>query len=137
MTLANSVLPNRATKATSTVQVTKGLIIREPWIDMILSGEKTWEMRSSNTTFRGWFGLIREGTGTVAGVAQLIGVSGPLKISELIANIDRHRVPARAIRSEDVSSWNVAWRLGKVLRLRSPVPYHCSRSRTNPFQMLQ
>ena len=71
----------------------KGLIIREPWIDMILSGEKTWEMRSSNTTFRGWFGLIRQGTGTVAGVAELLSVSGPLTVSELRANIDRHRVP--------------------------------------------
>jgi ASCH domain len=107
-------------------QVENGLIIREPWIDMILSGEKTWEMRSSNTTFRGWFGLIRQGTGTVAGVAELLSVSGPLTVSELRANIDRHRVPAHAIRG-DVSSWSHAWRLGRVLRLRSPVPYHHKR----------
>jgi hypothetical protein len=108
------------------VQVVKGLVIREPWIDKILSGEKTWEMRSSNTQFRGWFGLIRGGSGTVAGVAELVGVSGPLKASELRANIDRHCVPAERI-GGDVSSWNFAWQLGRVHKLRAAVPYRHKR----------
>jgi hypothetical protein len=32
--------------------VTRGLIIDEPWISLILSGKKTWEMRSTNATIR-------------------------------------------------------------------------------------
>jgi len=36
-----------------------GLIIREPWISHILSGAKTWEMRTTPTRYRGPIGLIR------------------------------------------------------------------------------
>jgi ASCH domain len=43
----------------------KGLIIDEPWISLIVSGEKTWEMRSRNTNVRGRIGLIRKGSKTV------------------------------------------------------------------------
>jgi hypothetical protein len=30
----------------------KGLIIREPWIGMIMDGTKTWELRTQHTTMR-------------------------------------------------------------------------------------
>ena len=50
----------------------KGLIIREPWIDYILSGKKVWEIRGSNTTIRGRIALIKSGTSTILGEANLI-----------------------------------------------------------------
>ena len=50
----------------------KGLIIDEPWIGFILSGRKTWEMRSRNTQIRGRIGLIRKGSKMVVGVADLV-----------------------------------------------------------------
>jgi hypothetical protein len=43
----------------------RGLIIDEPWIGYIISGTKTWEMRSRNTAIRGSIGLIRKGAKTV------------------------------------------------------------------------
>jgi hypothetical protein len=43
------------------MRVTKGLIIADPWIGYVLEGSKTWEMRSSKTSVRGPFGLIRKG----------------------------------------------------------------------------
>src|SRR5947209_18338036 len=49
----------------------KALIIREPWIGHILSGAKTWEMRTSKTSLRGRIGLIRKGSGVVVGVADI------------------------------------------------------------------
>ena len=49
----------------------KGLIIRAPWIDYILKGEKTWEIRGSNTSVRGRVGLIKSGTGTVIGTVEI------------------------------------------------------------------
>ena len=49
----------------------KGLIIRAPWIDYILKGEKTWEIRGSNTAVRGRVGLIKSGTGTVIGTVEI------------------------------------------------------------------
>jgi hypothetical protein len=56
------------------VKFGKALIISEPWIDYILEGTKTWEMRSSGVSHRGWFGLIKKGTGAVHGVARLVDV---------------------------------------------------------------
>ena len=35
----------------------KGLIIREPWIGMIMDGSKTWELRTQHTTMRGEIAL--------------------------------------------------------------------------------
>ena len=49
-----------------------GLLIRAPWIDKILDGSKTWEIRGSNTYKAGHIGLIESGTGTVVGVAELV-----------------------------------------------------------------
>jgi hypothetical protein len=50
----------------------KGLIIKEPWISLILSRKKTWELRSRDTRVRGRIALIRKGSGTVIGVAELV-----------------------------------------------------------------
>ena len=103
--------------------VTKGLVIAEPWIDFILRAEKSWEMRSVGTSFRGWFGLIRKGSGTVVGIAELTDVGVPLTPADMLANIDRHRIPAGLISSGEVTKWIIPWRLGEVRSLRSPVPY--------------
>jgi hypothetical protein len=51
----------------------KGLIIKEPWISLILSRKKTRELRSRDTRVRGRIALIRKGSGTVIGVAELVG----------------------------------------------------------------
>ena len=48
----------------------KGLIIREPWIGMILDGSKKWELRTQHTTTGGEIALIRKSTG------QIIAKSG-------------------------------------------------------------
>jgi hypothetical protein len=55
-----------------------GLLIRVPWIDKILDGAKTWEIRGSHTSKEGRIGLIESGSGTVVGVAELVGVVGPV-----------------------------------------------------------
>lgn len=45
--------------------------IKYPWIDMILMGVKTWEIRSKSTRKFGPVALIRSGSKTVVGVATL------------------------------------------------------------------
>ena len=55
-----------------------GLIIRSPWIETILAGEKTWEIRSSNTNVRGPIARIRGGSGRVVGTCDLVDCIGPL-----------------------------------------------------------
>ncbi len=51
--------------------VSKGLIIDSPHIERILSGAKTWEMRSSKTAQRGRIALIRKGSGLVVGTVEV------------------------------------------------------------------
>lgn len=45
--------------------------IRKPWIDMILEGSKTWEIRSKFTKKIGKVALIRSGSETVVAIVKL------------------------------------------------------------------
>jgi hypothetical protein len=105
------------------MQVTKGLIIADPWIGYVLDGSKTWEMRSSKTSVRGPFGLIRKGTGAIWGIATLADVGRALTPTEMLASCDKHRIPAEMIRSGQVAKWNTPWILADVRRLAKPVRY--------------
>lgn len=110
------------TKTMNDTMITKALIIDEPWIGAILSGEKLWEMRSSQTSHRGYFGLIRKGSGQVIGVAKLIDVSGPYDNSELVETFAFHRVDSDLTESPGYK-WRYAWQLADVCRLPKPVSY--------------
>jgi hypothetical protein len=103
----------------------KGLIIDEPWISLIVSGEKTWEMRSRNTGLRGRIGLIRKGSKTVIGLADLVDTLPKLAHSELRARFAKHRVPEAEI--DENFKWSTAWVLQRAWPLQQPVPYHHPR----------
>ena len=103
--------------------ITKALIIADPWIGYLLDGSKTWEMRSSGASHRGWFGLIRKGTGAIYGIARLEDVGAPLSPEQMVAAHRHHRIPEAMIRSGEVAKWNVPWKLAKIRRLVRPVPY--------------
>jgi hypothetical protein len=105
------------------MRIAKALIVADPWIGYILDGSKIWEMRSTAASHRGWFGLIRKGTGAVHGVARLVGVGAPLSPDEMIATFEHHRIPEAMIRSGEVAKWNTPWKLADVRRLDRPVPY--------------
>lgn len=53
-----------------TLALSHGLIIRQPWLDRILDGQKAWEIRGTNTQIRGPIGLIQSGSGRVVGVVH-------------------------------------------------------------------
>lgn len=105
------------------IWVSKGLVIDAPWISLILSGQKDWEMRSTGTNYRGWFGLIWKGMGSVYGVARLAGAGGPMSPQEMIEAFEHHRISEEMIRSGAVAKWNRPWFLADVVRLPSPVHY--------------
>lgn len=50
----------------------KGLIIKSPWIELILEGKKTWEIRGSNTKIRGPIVLIKSGSKKAFGEVNII-----------------------------------------------------------------
>lgn len=49
----------------------KGLILKPHWADLILSGEKTIEIRGNNTKIRGTIGIIKSKSGSVFGTVDL------------------------------------------------------------------
>jgi hypothetical protein len=103
-------------------EVSRGLIIAQPWIGKILSGEKVWEMRSSHTSIRGPVALIEKGTGVIVGVATIVDSVGPLSFDEIFENEERHWVGPEIYTKEDYK-WNHAWVLGEVIHLSEPVQY--------------
>ncbi len=105
------------------LSVDKALIIADPWISLILSGQKDWEMRSTSASHRGWFGLVWKGLGAVYGVARLVDVKPPQSTEQMIEAFERHRIPEEMIRSGDVATWNTPWVLADVRRLTTPVRY--------------
>lgn len=84
--------------------ITKALIVADPWIGFILNGSKTWEMRANQTSHRGWFGLIRKGSGAIYGLARLVEVGPPLTQSEMLGAIEKHCIPADLILSGEVAN---------------------------------
>lgn len=59
-----------------------GLVIRSPWVEMILDGKKTWEIRGHYTHVRGKIALIRGGSGLIVGTCELVEVVGPLTLAK-------------------------------------------------------
>lgn len=101
----------------------KGLIIDEPWIGMILRGEKVWEMRTQHVRIRGPVALIRKGSGCIVGVADLVDSKGPFDNKEMLDNIHNHCIGADLITSGQVAKWKYAWVLENAKPLPEEVPY--------------
>jgi len=95
------------------------LIIKKKWLNLILSGEKTLEIRGSDTHVRGKIGLIESGSGTIVGYADLLRT---IKLDESIYESERvhHRVN-KSFR-ELPYFHPYAWVLGNVKRI-DPVKY--------------
>lgn len=73
-----------------------GLIIKEPWIDLIFEGKKTWEIRGTNTLIRRTIALIKSGTGCIFGTAELISTKR-LTINEFCSSENKHRIKNLAL----------------------------------------
>lgn len=95
--------------------------IREPWIDMILEGEKTWEIRSKFTKKIGPVGLIRAGSKTVVGTAILADVV-ELTADLAYENQDLMGMYVTRKTARDFVGY-YAWVLKDVVKLKKPVPY--------------
>jgi len=101
----------------------RGLLIRSPWIEKILTGRKSWEIRGSNTNIRGRIGLIRSGSGLIVGTCDLVGAEGPLSLAELRRNVSKHKIPLSELQGRLPYKKTFAWVLRDAKPLRKPVPY--------------
>lgn len=100
----------------------KGLIIRSPWVEKILDGKKTWEIRGSYTHIRGKIALIRGGSGLVVGTCELVGVVGPLTRKDFQKNARKAGLSKSEARSLPYER-TYAWVLKSPAKLRRPRAY--------------
>ena len=101
----------------------RSLLIKQPWIDLILDGAKTWELRGSRTRIRGPIALIQSGSGQVVGTCEVVDVKGPLSLAELRRTTALHCVPASSLRAGMRYKNTFAWVLSGARRSPTPVKY--------------
>jgi hypothetical protein len=100
----------------------RALVIKKPWLDKILAGTKTWEIRGSRTNIRGTIGLIESRSGTVVGLCEVIDSVGPLTAEEYSRNARKAgMLPAEANLGGYKNTF--AWVLANARRFKTPVPY--------------
>jgi len=100
----------------------KGLIISKQWLDKILAGTKTWEMRSRQTGYRGPIALICQGTGgQILGIAELADSLPSVTEAEFSAARALHSIPQEDDARVLEDRWIYPWVLGNVRPLKTPV----------------
>ena len=97
----------------------KALIIKNPWIDYILDGKKTWEIRGCKTNIRGQIELIQSGSGLVVGSCEIIDCK-ELTIEDYKSNTDKHNI-------QEVTTFpyknTYAWVISNAKRYEIPKKY--------------
>ena len=102
----------------------KALIIDEPWIGLILRGEKTWEMRRTACHQKGQIALIRKGSGQVVGVANCAGSLPALADADAYRAAEpRHRIPVDRQAQAFADGWRTPWVITSARPLDRPVAY--------------
>lgn len=99
----------------------KGLIIKKRWLDLILSGQKVWEIRGSNTKNIGLIGLIESGTGKIIGTAELTAIRA-LTLKEYQESQSFHCIPEGLTQTAPYKNI-YAWELKNAVRFEKPIPY--------------
>lgn len=105
----------------------RALIVDEPWIGLILSGAKTWEMRTRPLRLGGRVGLIRRGSGLVVGTAEVAGSGAPLDAASYAAAEPFHRIPPERQAGALAGRWTHPWLVSGARPLPRPVPYRHPR----------
>ncbi|MBN8541873.1 MAG: ASCH domain-containing protein [Deltaproteobacteria bacterium] len=102
----------------------KGLIVREKPMAKILSGVKTWEIRSRRSHIRGKIALITSGSGTVVGTAEVVDCIGPLTVAQWNSSLRRMGLTKEnRIQSKREIGDLYAWVLKSAKKLKKPVRY--------------
>jgi len=101
----------------------KALLIKSPHIEKILSGIKTWEMRSTATKIRGKIGLVMSGSGKIYGSANLVDCIGPLSPDDKLKSQHLHQISPERLLLPEVAKYKYAWVLQDVEKFPIPRAY--------------
>lgn len=98
----------------------RALIVQGNWCDLILQGSKSWELRSSKTTYRGPFGLIKSCTGLIYGKADLVDSLDALSDDEFHLFADKHKASS----IKDIGNkWRFPWVVSNPVTFGRPLFY--------------
>ena len=97
-----------------------GLIIKEKWLRLILSGLKSWEIRGSRTKKRGTIYLIQSGSSHIMGQVDIVDCIELTK-ERYEKNRGKHCIEA-GWESLPYSA-PYAWVLENCVQYQKPIPY--------------
>ena len=100
------------------------LVVKKRWLDKILAGQKTWEIRQGPTAKRGWIHFAQSGsTGKLMGRARLVGCHRVSR-SSFEQKVSHHCVDSW----DDVTyKTPYAWVLEDAERFERPFDYNHKR----------
>ena len=67
--------------------------------------------------------MIKQGSGKVVGVANLVDVKGPLSKQDKLNAIDKHQIAIERLESGETDKWDTAWVLENAQPLKTPIDY--------------
>ena len=97
-----------------------GLVVKDPWVELILDGIKTLEIRGNRTLRRGTIKLIKSGTGLIVGTVDIVDVY------ELDLGFFEELKPLHCIQLEVPElpyPKTYGWLLENPVRYDVPIPY--------------
>ena len=99
------------------------LIIQRPWIDLILDGRKSLEVRGKfcKKERERIYLALSGGGGIILGSVEFVRSHGPLSRDEWASLATKHCVAGDAL---PYGSSTFAWEVAKPIRFSTPVPYH-------------
>ncbi len=98
--------------------MTSALIIKKQWLDLILEGKKTWELRGSKTKKRETISLIESGSGEIKGSCKIVDCLGPLTKEQFSNNTNKHRSLQPSYKK------TYAWVLSEPKRFEKGIKYN-------------
>lgn len=115
----------RSRSRLSLTGISRALLVYPDWGELILSGEKIWELRSCITHFRGRFGIIYAGTGKIFGTAELVDSLPPIDPDHFTSHFANHRVPQGNVNIRE--KYRYPWLLRNPIKFIEPIPYRHPR----------
>jgi hypothetical protein len=97
----------------------KALVVKKKWLDLILAGRKTWEIRGYSTAKRGWIHFVEsQAGGKLMGRARLVNCL-QLPRKSFMRHYKQHCVPDCAAPYAKI----YAWVLEDVEKFKKPFKY--------------
>jgi predicted transcriptional regulator len=100
-----------------------GIIVQGEWLELLLNGQKTWELRTMKTNKRERVALAQSGTSLLLGD---VTITGCIELDDVLvrANIHKHGVPLHRLAEYVRDDKKIfAWQIALPRRYKTPVPY--------------